>query len=85
MSEEEIRWGRIAIDESFGQNSDAIVAAAEESFDGFDGEGDDLAVFYRAIAEAREDGPDAIGEDCGIERRWKEQEYVTAAREADYI
>jgi phytoene dehydrogenase-like protein len=27
----------------------------------------------------------AIAEDCGIEKWWKEQEYVTAAREAQYI
>jgi phytoene dehydrogenase-like protein len=27
----------------------------------------------------------AIAEDCGIEKWWKEQEYVTAARQADYI
>jgi hypothetical protein len=27
----------------------------------------------------------AIAEDCGIEKWWREQEYVTAAREADYI
>jgi phytoene dehydrogenase-like protein len=27
----------------------------------------------------------AIAEDCGIEKWWKEQEYVTAAREANYI
>ncbi len=27
----------------------------------------------------------AIAEDCGIEKWWKEHEYVTAAREADYI
>jgi phytoene dehydrogenase-like protein len=27
----------------------------------------------------------AIAEDCGIEKWWKEQPYVTAAREADYV